>query len=116
MAPLQKLQPAVAKFTWSGHVEADAAGLASDDEKKRKEAVQALQNDDIRLAEPYLLRALDDPDPTVRQTAAKALGTNGAVAAVAPMVEWLKEPDPKTRGIAAKWTTASTLAGPLPVS
>src|SRR5438874_366738 len=94
-------RPAVAKFTWSGHVEADAAGLASDDEKKRKEAVQALQNDDIRLAEPYLLRALDDPDPTVRQTAAKALGTNGAVAAVAPMVEWLKEPDPKTRGIAA---------------
>src|SRR5262245_41504454 len=81
--------PAHAGFDWQGAVDADAEGLESDDPKKRLEAISYLGTRDIHLAQPYLMKALADDDPTVRHQAAKALGVGGAVAAVPVMIEWL---------------------------
>src|SRR5258708_7963405 len=86
-------RPVAAKFSWSGHVDVDAEGLKSDDEKKQLEAVAALGNDDMRIAAPHLLRVVRDDQRAekVREAAAKALGTGGVVEAVPDMIEWLKD-------------------------
>jgi cellulose synthase operon protein C len=94
--------PARAGFNWIGQVDADAQGLTSDDAKKRQDAIALLGQDDIRLAQSYLLTALADRDQNVRHNAAKALGNGAALAAVPMMVEWLSDPDAKTRAIAAE--------------
>jgi HEAT repeat protein len=93
--------PARAGFDWQGAVDVDAEGLQSDDEKKRLDAIAYLGMRDIHLAQPYLLRALNDENLNVRHQAAKALGAGGAVVAVQPMIEWLADTDPKTRAVAA---------------
>ncbi|MGE5187103.1 MAG: HEAT repeat domain-containing protein, partial [Acidobacteriota bacterium] len=95
-------RPAIAGFNWSGQVEADATDLASDDPKKRLDAVSLLALDDIHLAQPFLMKALGDDDVAVRHQAAKALGAGGAVAAVPRMIEWLSDQDPKTKVVAAE--------------
>src|SRR5262245_55459864 len=74
-----------AGFDWQGAVDADAEGLQSDDPKKRLEAISYLSTRDIHLAQPYLLKALEDDDQTVRHQAAKALGVGGAMVAVSVM-------------------------------
>ncbi|HTR51784.1 MAG TPA: HEAT repeat domain-containing protein [Kofleriaceae bacterium] len=95
-------RPAVAGFNWIGQVELDADGLKSDDAKKQADAIQALQADDIHLAEPYLMKALaNGANETIKQAAAKALGSGGAMAAVPYMVEWLSSSDVKRAAVAA---------------
>ena len=90
------------RFNWAGQIEVDATDLHSEDAKKRADAVRLLALDDIRLAQPYLMKALSDPDQTVRHEAAKALGLGGALAAVPLMVDWLSDADPATRAVAAE--------------
>ena len=95
--------PAVAEhFNWAGQVVVDAEGLHSDDPKKRLDAVALLGNDDIHLAEPFLMKALHDDDEGVRHQAARALGVGGSAAAVPTLVDWLSDPDAKTRAVAAE--------------
>ena len=89
------------RFNWEGQIEVDAADLHDDDAKKRADAVRKLALDDIRLAQPFLMKALGDPDLGVRHEAAKALGLGGALVAVPAMVEWLSDSDPATRAVAA---------------
>ncbi|MGN6110579.1 MAG: HEAT repeat domain-containing protein [Kofleriaceae bacterium] len=88
-------------FDWAGHVEVDAAGLASDDPVKRLEAVSELGKYDVSLTQTHLMRALGDRDEKVRLAAAKALGQGGATAAVPTLIEWLSDPDPKVKQVAA---------------
>jgi len=88
-------------FNWEGQIEVDATDLHNDDAKKRVEAVRKLSLDDIRLAQPFLMKALSDPDLGVRHEAAKALGLGGSLAAVPAMVDWLSDSDPTTRAVAA---------------
>ena len=95
------VRPALAGFNWMGQVETDAEGLASDDPKKRLDAIALLAMDDVHLAQPYLMKALGDPDQAVRHQAAKALGAGGATAAIPQMIEWLNDPDKKTAAVAA---------------
>jgi HEAT repeat protein len=99
------VQPAArvahAGFDWQGAVDADAEGLQSDDPKKRLEAISYLRTRDIHLAQPYLMKALNDDDLSVRHEAAKALGAGGASAAVPAMIDWLADIDAKTRAVAA---------------
>ncbi len=100
-ASLVTAQPAAARFDWAGHVELDAAGLASDDPIKRLEAVSDLGKYDLALTQPFLMRALADPDDKVRIAAAKTLGIGGAIAAVPTMIRWLTDPDAKIKQVAA---------------
>jgi HEAT repeat protein len=95
------VRPAVAGFNWIGEVDADAEGLKSEDPKHRQDAIGKLAMDDIHLAQPYLMKALVDPDQNVRNQAAKALGAGGASAATPRMIDWLNDADPKTRAVAA---------------
>jgi HEAT repeat protein len=95
-------RPAAAGFDWAGKVDDDAKDLGSDESKDRIKAIAALALDDIHLAQPFLMKALTDPDVTVQHQAAKALGAGAATAAVPPMIEWLSSTDPKTRVVAAE--------------
>jgi HEAT repeat protein len=94
-------RPAAANFDWAGHVALDAEGLTSDDVAKRADAVNALAKYDVALTQPYLLRAVADPDDRVRIPAALALGLGGATAVVPVMAEWLTDPDTKLKQAAA---------------
>jgi HEAT repeat protein len=101
LALLGGAAPAAAAFDWAGLVALEAEGLQSDDPKKRLEAVALLADSDIHLAQPYLMKALTDPDQGVQHQAAKALGAGGAVAAIPVLVGWLNDVDPKTKAVAA---------------
>ncbi len=90
------------RFNWEGQIEVDAADLHNDDAKKRADAIRKLALDDIRLAQPFLMKALGDPDLGVRHEAAKALGLGAALVAVPPMIDWLADTDPTTRAVAAE--------------
>lgn len=90
------------KFNWEGQVEVDAADLSSSDDRKRVDAVRLLAMDDIRLSQPFLLKALADKDLAVRSEAAKALGLGASVAAVPAMIAWLADSDARVRAIAAE--------------
>lgn len=88
-------------FDWEGAVVVDAEDLHHELPRKRLDAVTALLGHDISLTRPYLLDALEDPDPSVRQAAAKGLGTGGVTEIDKRMIEWLGDLDPKTRVVAA---------------
>ncbi len=90
------------KFNWEGQIEVDAQGLASDDPKKRIDAVRLLAMDNIHLSQPFLMKALADDDLSVRHEAAKALGIGGAQVAIPVMIEWLADADARTRTTAAE--------------
>lgn len=96
--------PAHAGFNWAGQVTTDAEGLASDDAKKRLDAVALLAADDIALAEPYLMKTVttETEDKNVRHAAARALGLGQAQAAVPLMTDWLNDIDVKTKAVAAE--------------
>ncbi|WP_293102811.1 HEAT repeat domain-containing protein [Moorena sp. SIOASIH] len=49
----------------------------------------------------WLIRCLDDPDPSVRISAAKALGKIGTEVAIDPLIKSLDDPDPSVRISAA---------------
>ena len=90
------------RFDWAGKVELDAAGLRSDDAKRRISAVHLLALDDIQLSEPFLLQALTDSDRSIRLEAGKALGAGRSNAAVPALIDWLADPDARTRAVAAE--------------
>ncbi|HEY1811528.1 MAG TPA: HEAT repeat domain-containing protein [Kofleriaceae bacterium] len=90
------------RFNWEGQIEVDAADLRDDDPKKRADAVRKLALDDVRIAQPFLMKALGDSDLSVRHEAAKALGLGGAAIAVPAMIDWLSDSDPTTRAVAAE--------------
>ncbi len=87
-------------FDWAGHVEVDAEGLQSDEAQKRLDAVTELGKYDVALTEQHLLRALNDPDPNVKQAAAKELGQGGSLKAVPILIDWLGSIDPKQKQVA----------------
>ncbi|MCX5742920.1 MAG: HEAT repeat domain-containing protein, partial [Proteobacteria bacterium] len=101
LTPRALAGPSSWSFDWVGAVEVDAEGLASDLPKTRLDAVTALLGHDISLTKPYLLRAIVDDDPGVRQAAAKGLGAGGAVEAVPILGDWLSDIEPKIRVSAA---------------
>lgn len=80
-------------FAWLGKVELEAEGLASADQKERREAVAALATYDISLTKPHLLRALTDADRRVRHEAGRILGKHGLVEITPVIIRWLEEPD-----------------------
>lgn len=99
---LLRAPAAHANFDWAGRVELDAQQLASDDEKKRLEAIGNLSQYDPALAAPHLLKALHDSERSVRLEAARVLG-RGAVPGVVPvMIEWLADPIGDVRSVAAE--------------
>lgn len=51
--------------------------------------------------QPYLIAALQHPDPIVRQHAVLALDAVASKAAIAPLIDALKDSDEQTRGFAA---------------
>lgn len=89
-------------FDWSGRIEADARGLASDDAEQRVTAVNALRAYDASLTRRLLLPMLDDDDDEVRRAAARALGAAGVVEAVPSLVPWLGDPDVRMKLAAAE--------------
>ncbi|HEX4416485.1 MAG TPA: HEAT repeat domain-containing protein [Kofleriaceae bacterium] len=95
------LRPAAANFDWAGHVALDAEGLTSQDVTKRVDAVNALAKYDVALTQPYLMRALSDPEERVRTPAARALGLGAATAVVPVMIDWLTDADVKIKQTAA---------------
>lgn len=70
----------------------------------RLTVAEALGKIGDRQAEPFLLRALHDSDPTVREAAARSLGRLSAVSAEAgvELVALLRDPDTSVRHAAAQ--------------
>src|SRR5262245_57916695 len=95
-------RPARAGFDWLGQIELDAQGLKSEDSKQRLEAVTLLSSYDVAYTQKWLLPALRDDDPAVRQEAGRVLGRGQVAAATPVVVEWLADIDAKTRAAAAE--------------
>lgn len=76
-------------FDWIGKIELDAEGLKSPSVSKRRNAATRLAQYDISLVKSYLLTALRDTDPKVRETAARSLAEHKVEAAVPTIISWL---------------------------
>src|SRR3990172_4796096 len=84
-------------FEWIGRLRVEAKELKNANPQRRRDAVQALAQHDIRDTKKFLLEALEDDDPTVRVEAARLLARHKVAEAALPIADWLGDFDKQSR-------------------
>lgn len=97
-------------FEWPGRVARLQQALERGTPIERRDAARRLLQEPAQDALPVILRALEDDDREVRQTAAGLAAELRAGAAVPILLEWQRDAQPQTRAIALE--TLGRIADP----
>ncbi len=89
-------------FEWGGRVARLEAELASGDPARRRDVVRLLAAHPLDAVRAPLLRALGDPDATVRLEAADVAGRLQLPESTPILVEWIDDPDVALREAATR--------------
>ena len=94
--------PGLFGFEWAAEADRLTREYESASTERRREIVRQLPSVNSEGARELLVRALEDPDETVRAEAATIVGRMRAVEAADTLEEWLTEGDVRTRVAAAR--------------
>lgn len=94
--------PDAAALDWEGRIQQQIKNLQSNITRVRLQALDALGKLPPARCEPHILKAMEDPSPTVRQKAAMLAVDNKLRRALPIWQRWLSDWDLKTRVLGAE--------------